>query len=110
MARITLFRNPTCAKCAKIARTHQRFDWFRRIAHSTETSPLGPLVPGQIAVRDERSGATVTGVEAVRQIVRQVPLYWAMLPLLYVPAVARKVDRETRGCADGACALPAERK
>lgn len=107
MKRITVFRNKDCVRCRRIARVTRFFDWFNRVEASTDTPVTGPLVPGEIAVLDHRTGETLQGVEAVRLIYRQIPAYWPLLPLLRVPAVARRVDREVRGCADGSCAVPA---
>jgi hypothetical protein len=107
MKRITVFRNKDCVRCRRFARAHRLFDWFNRIEPSTDTPATGPLVPGEIAVLDHRTGQTLQGVDAVRLIFRQVPAYWPLLPLLSVPAFARWIDREVRGCADGSCAVPA---
>lgn len=106
MKRITLFHHPDCARCRRIARVHRFFDWLNRIEFSTGTPATGPLVPGQIAVLDHKTGETIQGVNAVRMIVRNIPAYAPLLPLLRVPAVARKIDRDVRGCADGSCAIP----
>jgi hypothetical protein len=35
-------------------------------------------------------------------VARQVPLYWPLLPLLHVPDIRRRVDRELRGACDAA--------
>jgi hypothetical protein len=35
------------------------------------------------------------------------PAYLPLLPLLYLPPVARRIDREARGCADGSCVVSA---
>ena len=106
MKRITLYRHKDCERCRKVSRVHTFFDWFGRVECSTEEAPSGPLKMGEIEVRDHRSGARFKGVEAVRKVARQIPAYWVILPLLYLPPVARRVDAELRGCADGSCALP----
>jgi hypothetical protein len=106
MKRITLYRNKDCIKCARISRVHHFFDWFRRVDSSTKTPRIGPLRAGEIAVEDQKSGEITQGVDAVRVIARLIPAYWVLLPLLYVPFVARRVDREARGCYDGSCAVP----
>jgi hypothetical protein len=97
---ITVFRHPTCERCARMARLHHRLDWLHRIKDSTAT-PTGhdPPVVGQILVQPQPGGALLEGVAAVREILRQIPLYWPGLLLLYVPAIARRVDADARGCA-----------
>jgi hypothetical protein len=106
MKRITVYRNKDCARCARIARIHHVFDWLGRVDSSTETPKTGPLVPGEIAVEDARTGETLQGIEAVRLTFRQIPAYWPLLPLTYIPFIAHKIDREVRGCKEGACAVP----
>jgi hypothetical protein len=44
-----------------------------------------------------------TGAEGLELICRQIPLYWPVLPLLWIPALRARADRETRGCANGSC-------
>ena len=105
MATIRLYRNPHCAKCARIARMHRRFDWLRRFEDSTQPSPLRPMRMGQIVVQDLHSGETFGGAEGFVLLCRQIPAYWPVLPLLRIPAMRRYIERETGGCADGSCAL-----
>jgi hypothetical protein len=102
-----MFHNPNCARCRKIARVHRAMDWLGRVETSTADPPTGPLKLGEITVRDNRTGEWFVGVRAVRRLSREIPAYWAVRPLLWVPSIARKVDRDVRGCADGSCALPA---
>ena len=109
MRQITIYRNKDCSKCARIARVHKLFDWLGRLEISIDTPKTGLLQPGEIAVEDRRTGETVKGVEAVRRICRQIPVYMPLLLLLKIPAVARRVDSEAGGCTDGSCAVPQER-
>lgn len=109
MKTIVIYRNPDCAKCARIGRIHKFFDWLGRVEVSTETPRIGPMQPGEIAVEDLRTGEILQGVPAVRRIFRQIPAYLPFLPLLSMPAIARRVDRDVRGCTDGSCALPTPR-
>jgi hypothetical protein len=107
MKRITLYRHPECARCRRIARVHRFFDWLGHVECSTAQPPgLPPLKPGEIAVEDARTSEMLQGVAAVRRIAREIPAYAALRPFLAIPAVSRAVDREVRGCEDGACALP----
>jgi hypothetical protein len=103
MNRITLFHHPDCGKCRRIARVHQAFDWRNRVAVSTGTPATGPLQPGRIAVLDHSTGVTTRGGHAVRRIVRNIPAYTPLRPLLWLPAVARAIDR---GCSAGGCTVP----
>ena len=107
MRRVTLFHNPDCARCGKIARVHRAMDWFGRLEVRTDDPPTGPLKMGEITVRDNRTGEFFVGVNAVRRVFREIPAYWVIRPLLWIPPIARKIDRETRGCVDESCALPA---
>ncbi len=106
MKAIVIFHNPRCGRCRRIARTHEAFDWLDRIEVSTEEPRTGALALGEIAVEDLRSGHISKGVEAVRLIARQIPIYFPLRVLSHLPAIARYIDRQTRGCADGSCELP----
>ena len=88
-----------------MARLHRRLDWLHRFEDSTEVSPLGRMRMGQIVVQDLRSGATLEGAKGFALLCRQIPAYWPMLPLLCIPAVRRRIERETGGCEDGACGI-----
>ena len=105
---ITIFRHPDCERCARMARFHHRFDWLHRIEDTTVTPPgHDPVAIGQILVQRQPSGPLLEGIEAVREIFRQIPLYWLCLPLLYLPPIASRIDADARGCADQ-CAVPTE--
>lgn len=99
MKRICIHRHPACPRCARLAAWHQRLDWLDRVADSTTAPPGRPPVRlGEIAVHELRSGTVLEGVQAVRAIARQVPLYWMLLPLLRLPPISRRVEAEARGC------------
>lgn len=106
MKRITLHRHKDCVLCAKMARMHQFFDWLGRLECTTAEAPSGPLRMGEIEVVDHRSGVAIKGIEAVRTVARQIPAYWPLLPLLYLPPVARKIDGVVRGCDGESCGVP----
>jgi hypothetical protein len=106
MKRIRVYRNKDCAKCEKWARMHKVFDWLNRVEASTEVPPCGPLEMGEIVVEDLQTGEIFHGVEGIRKIFRQIPVYFILLPLLYIPAMARYVDKEVRGCSGESCRVP----
>lgn len=58
---------------------------------------------GEIVVEDLQTGELIHGVEAMRKIYHQIPAWWILLPLLRIPAIARYVDREVRGCVGDSC-------
>jgi len=105
MKRIVIYRHPESGKCAQMARLHRLFDWFNRVAVVTKTPPTGPLQRGEILVEDLATGRFLAGAEGLKMICRQIPLYWWVLLLLWIPAVRVRADRETRGCANGSCQL-----
>ena len=98
MKHIIIYRHPGCARCARIARMHERLDWLGRIAVTT-AAPAGhaPVKKGEIIVQDLATGTYLEGLDAVRKIFRQVPLYLPLLPLLRIPALARRADADIRG-------------
>jgi hypothetical protein len=106
MPRITLYHHPECRRCRRIARVHKMFNWLGRLRVSTAVPPTGPLRPGEIVAEDHVTGVVYRGIDAVRAVFRCIPAYTILRPLLHVPFVARRIDRETRGCADGSCAVP----
>jgi len=105
MKRIVIYRHPECGKCARMARLHHRFDWFNRVADVTATPPAGPLQMGEIIVEDLATARFLAGVEGVKLICRQIPLYWLALPLFWIPAIRALADREARGCFNGSCQI-----
>jgi hypothetical protein len=104
MKTVRVYRNPDCPACARYARMHQRLDWLDRVDVSTRTPDNRlPLRLGEVVVEDLRSGLLREGADAFALLARQVPAYWLLLPLLRVPAVRRRVDREMRGACDETC-------
>ena len=58
---------------------------------------------GEIEVRDHQSGQTFKGIAAVRKVLRQIPAYYPLIPLMYLPPIAKKMDTMVRGCEEGSC-------
>ena len=107
MKTIRIHRHRDCERCAKMAATHHRLDWLDRVDDTTDPPPgRWPVQKGEIAVQDLRTGDVLEGVDAVRAIARQVPLYWPALALLRIPPVARWADLDARGCDGNECAMP----
>jgi hypothetical protein len=104
MKGIVIYRHPECKKCGRMARLHHLFDWFNRVA-LYHNAPSGQLQMGEIIVEDLETRRFLTGAEGLRLICRQIPLYWLFLPLLRIPAVRARADRETRGCTNGSCQI-----
>ena len=105
MAMIKLYRHADCATCARYARLHRRLDWLGRFEDSTGVSPVGPLRMGEVVLRDLHNGETSRGAAGFTLLCRQIPAYWPLLPLLRIPAVRGRVEREFSGCAGNRCAL-----
>lgn len=102
---ILIFRHPDCDRCARIARTHQRFDLFGRISNTTETPPTGPLQMGEIVIEDRASGELKRGIKAFRLIVRAIPFYAPIRLLLRLPQFRAFIEREMGGCDGEACEI-----
>lgn len=105
MTTVRLYRHPHCARCARFARRHRRLDWLHRFEDSTGVSPVGPMRLGEVVVQDLRRGRTLRGAAGFTLLCRQIPAYWPLLPLLRVPALRRRVEREFSGCAGATSAL-----
>jgi hypothetical protein len=105
MKRIVIYRHPDCEKCAQIARVHHAFDWFNRVGDVTIAPKTGPLRMGEVIVEDVTTDSLLPGVEGLELICRQIPMYWPMLPLLRIPAVRARIDREMGGCTNGSCQI-----
>ncbi|HEX3658015.1 MAG TPA: hypothetical protein VHV55_19665 [Pirellulales bacterium] len=106
MKRIIVYRNKDCERCRKFAKANKYLDWLNQVESSTETPRCGPLAVGEIAVEVIETGEIFKGVDAVRTIWRHIPAYMLLLPLLRIPAIARAVDRESRGCSGTSCSVP----
>ena len=105
MKRILIYRHPNCERCARFARLHHAVDWLDRIADTTATPPTGPLRMGEIVVEDLATHHILRGAEALALVYRQAIAYWPLLPLLWIPPLRARLDREVRGCDDGSCQI-----
>jgi hypothetical protein len=94
MSAIRIYRNPTCARCARIAHFHKLFDIFHRVEISTATPKSGPLIAGEIVVEDIVSGRISQGFEAFAAICRAIPFYYPIRLFFVFPAFRRAVARE----------------
>ena len=106
MAAILLYRNPDCARCARLSRIHRALDWLNRFEDTTSPPPAGALGLGEIAVQDLASGQTLQGVEFFRLLCRNIPAYWLFLPLLHLAPFRRYVERQVGGCGGTSCEGP----
>jgi hypothetical protein len=100
MKRILVYRHPRCERCARIARFHHKIDWFDRIADTTAIPPTGPLKMGEIVVEELATKRILQGAEGLALIYRQAPLYWLLMPLLWIPPMRALMDRKSRGGVD----------
>jgi len=107
MHKLRIYRHPDCQKCREISSLHQKLDWLHRLEFSTETPSCGPLQMGEIAVEKIGAGQFFKGASAVRLIFSQVPAYISLYPLLWLPPVAQRIDRDLSGCDGNACAVAA---
>ena len=105
MKTVRVYRNPDCLKCARYAAWHRRLDWLDRVDTSTAPPRTGALAMGEVVVEDLRDGTLHEGVDGFAVLARQVPVYWPLLPLLHVPALRRRVDKDMRGACDAACGM-----
>ncbi|HZH43390.1 MAG TPA: hypothetical protein VEY50_04845 [Lysobacter sp.] len=105
MSTIRLYRHPDCLRCARLARRHRRLDWLGRFEDATESPLPRPLRKGEVLVRDLRTGELHAGADGVALLFRQIPAYWPLLPLLALPPVRRRVERDVAGDCGDACAV-----
>lgn len=109
MKRIRIYRNPHCERCARFAKLNTALDWFDRFEPSTATPPNGQrLRKGQIYVEDLRSHRQLHGDEAAALLCRQIPAYWPLLLLRWIPAVRRGLAAEIDAPGEEDFDLPAE--
>jgi hypothetical protein len=106
MKRIRIYRNPRCERCARFAKLNTALDWLDRFEPSTATPPNGQrLRKGQIYIEDLRSHRQVRGDEAAALLCRQIPAYWPLLLLGWIPAVRRSLAAEMDAPGEEDCDL-----
>jgi hypothetical protein len=105
MKAVRVYRNPECPKCARYAAWHRRLDWLDRVETSTAKPRSRKLAMGEVVVEDLRNGSMHHGADGFAVLAHQVPAYWPLLPLLHVPAIRARVEREMRGACDTACGI-----
>src|SRR3546814_8157770 len=91
---VRVHRNPGCARCARYARMHQRLDWLGRVEDSVQSPFERPMRMGEVVVRDLRDRRLHAGADGIAPLARPVPAYWAMLPLMAIPAVRRAIESD----------------
>jgi predicted DCC family thiol-disulfide oxidoreductase YuxK len=91
-----VYYDTLCPICRRSRRTLERLDWRRRLVfrdiHDRETMQAElPGVTYNRALREmivlAPSGKVTGGFDAFRTLARAIPLWWPLLPLLYVPGV-----------------------
>lgn len=105
MKAIRIYRHPNCNKCARFARMHHRFDWLNKVEDATTPPPgRSPVRKGEIVIETLADGRIHEGVDAAKSLVKAIPLYWAVLPFLFLPPVGKRVDKNIRG-GNSSCAV-----
>ena len=107
MKKVLIHRHPHCEKCARIARVHTALGGLKRLSITTETPSTESLRPGKIMVFDLVTGCVVRGSAAFDLICRQVPLYWPLRALLWIPPLRRKIAQDLDGDHPTASLQPA---
>lgn len=100
---LTLFYNAECLDCERQARRTEKLDWLGRVALATEDSPIGPVARGEIVVVDNATDKVYASILATRVVCMQVPVYFLIGLLLYVPPIRQFFGRNKQGCNGDAC-------
>ena len=98
----TLFYNGECDDCARQAATTSTLDWLNRIGVSTATPPTGELEKGDIVLISEDGRAYTSGY-ATRQICLNIPVYFLLGVLLYLPPLLALASKGKAGCNGDSC-------
>lgn len=115
-----------CPLCRKTTALLKRLDWLRHLRFHDCRDPAGlpphldraRLVAEMHVLTPDRKTA-LSGFRAVRWIAARVPVLWPLLPLLFVPGMARLGQRvylwvarnrfRLLPCHDGVCTIPPKR-
>lgn len=107
MSSITLYYNAQCPDCRRQAARTARLDWLRRVTISTADAPTGTVPIGEIVVVDEGRQRLYSGVYATRKVCLQVPAYWLLGWLLFLPPLRAWMGRRKPGCNGAQCDMAA---
>jgi predicted DCC family thiol-disulfide oxidoreductase YuxK len=106
---VTVIYDGRCGLCRPTAAVLRRLDLLERVrmldlwTQWALIQRLAPSLTRDAALRDMhavRSGRLTRGFDAYREIARSLPLGWMVLPLVYLPPVARVGRRWYRIVAD----------
>jgi predicted DCC family thiol-disulfide oxidoreductase YuxK len=107
--RVTVVYDGRCGLCRPTVALLRRLDLLGRMraldlwTQWDAAQRLAPSLTRAAALRDMhaiRNGRLTRGFDAYREIAKSLPLGWLMLPLLYLPPVARLGRRWYRAAAD----------
>ncbi len=98
-----LYYNMNCKECEKQANSTSSLDWLHRFEISTDTPPTGELKIGDIAVLDKAKGKIYTGGYASRVICLNIPIYYIIGLLMYLPPIFKLIDKNKVGCNGESC-------
>ena len=106
MKAITVYRHPDCA-----AAPGSPASTGSSTGSAASSAPPRRPRPARSAWAKSRSGTTAPARSSrawtpSAQIARQIPAYYPLIPLMWLPPIARAIDRDVRGCEDGRCDLP----
>ena len=94
MKTVRLYRNPDCPRCARYAARHHRLDWLDRFEDSVDPPATGPVRKGRIAIQDLRTGRYFHDADGFDFLFSQIPVYWPLRALTWLPGVRRKLEGE----------------
>jgi len=98
----TLYYNKDCPDCARQAAQTSKLDWPDRIKVSTEVPPTGELEKGDIVVISD-GGKIYSSGYATRVICLNIPNYFLLGVLLYLPPLLRRISKGKAGCNGDSC-------
>ncbi|WP_420427690.1 hypothetical protein [Algiphilus sp.] len=105
MAKITLYYNAYGPDCRRQAARTERLDWLQRVNLSMDDSPIGEVPIGEIVVLDARNQRVYSGIDATRKLCLQVPAYWLVGWLLFLPPLRAWLGRKKPGCNGAQCEI-----